>query len=140
MAYIYIYIVHDSIHYNALKLRDSQEEGELNKEENSRESTFFILFNREDMPHQTHRTAPLQRIHTKKGTTTRSQETPTEKEKKTNSEPHRTTKHRRTKAKQQTALDQATKTPLQPVGLVCDHGHIKLLVQLINFSLPKHPG
>jgi hypothetical protein len=31
---------------------------------------------------------------------------------------------RQTKVKQQPALGQATKTPLQPVELECDHGHI----------------
>ena len=34
-----IYVVHDGIHYNVLKLRNSQEQGEHNIEENIREST-----------------------------------------------------------------------------------------------------
>jgi hypothetical protein len=38
--------------------------------------------------------------------------------------PEKNEKHRRTKVKQQLALGQATKIPLQPVELECDHGHI----------------
>ena len=32
-----IYLVHDGIHYNALKLKDNKEEGEHNEESNNRE-------------------------------------------------------------------------------------------------------
>ena len=32
-----IYLVHDGIHYNALKLKDNKEEGEQNEESNNRE-------------------------------------------------------------------------------------------------------
>jgi hypothetical protein len=34
-----IYLIHDGIHYNALRLRDNQEDGEQNEESNIREYT-----------------------------------------------------------------------------------------------------
>jgi hypothetical protein len=38
--------------------------------------------------------------------------------------PEKSEKHLRSKVKQQPALGQATKKPLQPAELECDHGHI----------------
>jgi hypothetical protein len=169
-----IYLIHHGIHYNALRLRDNQEDGEQKEESNIRKDTNKTQQRRTKehaTPTQDIQNNLLEKNTHEEGDEMRATNAPcgSRTQDKTNgkgNENHRNTKpcvrqsiekqkrkdrlksttnkrvnatggptpcgqtpetsekHRRTKVKQQPALGQATKTPLQPVELECDHGHI----------------